>query len=55
MDKKKPLYKELPYKYKKKISFINLRGQYKAGKRGPLKEDSFLGVKGINMSYIDLG
>jgi hypothetical protein len=35
-------------------SLVNLRGQYKVKKRGTLKEDSSLGLKGINILYINL-
>ena len=48
-------YKELPNKGKDKRGPINLGRQYKAKKRGTLEEDSSLGLKGINMLYINLG
>ena len=51
----RPLYKELPNKGKDKRGPVNLGGQYRAGKRGTLEEDSSLGLKGINISYVDLG
>ena len=50
-----PLYKELPHSSKDKQGFIRLKGQYRVGKRGTLEEDSSLGLKGINMSHINLG
>ena len=49
------LYKGLPNKGKSKQSSTNLRGQYKVKKRGTLEEDSSLGLKGINILYINLG
>jgi hypothetical protein len=49
------LYKRLPNKGKSGRSSINLRGEYRVGKRGTLEEDSSLGLKGINMSYVNLG
>ena len=52
---KKLLYKGLFNKGKSRKSFINLRGQYKVKKRGILKEDFSLGLKGINILYINLG
>jgi hypothetical protein len=36
-------------------SLVNLRGQYRVKKRGTLKEDSSLGLKGIDILYINLG
>jgi hypothetical protein len=36
-------------------SLVDSRGQYRVGKRGTLKEDSSLGLKGINILYINLG
>jgi len=50
----RPLYKGLLDKGKKGQGFINLGGWYRAGKRGTLKKDSSLGLKGINILYIDL-
>jgi hypothetical protein len=44
----------LPNKGKSRQGFIN-PGQYRVRKRGTLKENSFLGLKGINMLYINLG
>ena len=52
---KRPLYKRLPNSSKGKRGSINLGGQYRVGKRGTLEEDSSLGLKGINMLYINLG
>jgi len=52
---KRPLYKGLPNSGKDKQGLANLEGWYRAGKRGTLKEDSSLGLKGINMLYINLG
>ena len=49
------LYKELSYSSKDKRGFIRLKGQYKVRKRGTLEEDSSLGLKGINILYINLG
>ena len=48
-------YKELPDKGKGRRGSINLGGQYRVRKRGTLEKDSSLGLKGINMLYIDLG
>jgi hypothetical protein len=42
-------------KGKSRQSLINLKGQYKVKKKGTLKEDSSLGLKGINISHINLG
>jgi hypothetical protein len=47
-------YKGLPNKGKSRQSLVNLRGQYKVKKRGILKEDSSLGLKGINILYVNL-
>jgi hypothetical protein len=52
---KKLFYKGLPNKGKSRQSLINLRGQYRVRKKGILKEDSSLGLKGINILYINLG
>ena len=52
---KKPLYKGLPNKSKSKQNSINLKGQYKVRKKETLEEDSSLGLKGINILYINLG
>ena len=49
-----PLYKELSYSGKDKRSFIRLKGRHRVGKRGTLEEDSSLGLKGINILYINL-
>jgi len=51
----RPPYKELPDKGKDKQGPVNSGGQYGAGKKGTLEEDSSLGLKGIDMSHIDLG
>jgi len=48
-------YKGLPNKYKIGRGFINLGGKHGVGKGETLKEDSSLGLKGINMLYINLG
>jgi hypothetical protein len=45
----------LPNKGKSRQSLINLRGQYRVRKKGTLEEDSSLGLKGIDMLYINLG
>ena len=50
----RPFCKELPYSSKDKQGFIRSKGQYRVGKRGTLGEDSSLGLKGINMLYINL-
>ncbi len=50
----RPLCKELPYSSKDKRGFIKLKGRYRVGKRGTLGEDFSLGLKGINMLYVDL-
>jgi hypothetical protein len=55
MQPERPLYKGLPNKGKSRQDSINPRGQYKVGKREILKEDSSLGLKGINILYINLG
>ena len=54
MRPKRLLYKRLPSKGKSKQSPINLKGQYRVKKRKTLKENSFLGLKGINILYINL-
>jgi hypothetical protein len=51
---KRLLYKGLPNKGKSKQSPINPRGQYRVRKRGTLEEDSSLGLKGIDILYINL-
>jgi hypothetical protein len=51
---KGPLYKGLPNKSKSRRSPVNPREQYRVGKRGTLKENSSLGLKGINILYINL-
>ena len=48
------LYKELSYSSKDKQSFIRLKGRHRVRKRGTLEEDSSLGLKGINISHINL-
>ena len=55
MQLKGPLCKGLPNKSKSKRSSVNLKGQYKVKKRETLKEDFSLGLKGIDILYIDLG
>jgi len=45
----------LPDKGKNGQGSVNLGGQYRVGKRGTLKKDFFLGLKGINILYINLG
>jgi hypothetical protein len=45
----------LPNKGKSRQSLVDLRGQYRVKKRGTLKEDSSLGLKGIDILYINLG
>jgi hypothetical protein len=52
---KRLFYKGLPNKGKSRQSLVDLRGQYGVRKRGILKKDSSLELKGINMLYIDLG
>ena len=47
-------YKGLPNKGKSRQSLVNSREQYKVRKRGTLEEDSSLGLKGIDMSYVNL-
>jgi hypothetical protein len=42
-------------KSKNRQSPVNLEGQYRVRKRGILKKDSSLGLKGINILYINLG
>jgi hypothetical protein len=41
-------------KSKSRQSLVDSRGQYRVGKRGILEEDSSLGLKGIDILYIDL-
>ena len=55
MQPKRLLYKRLPNKGKSRWGSVNLRRQYKVGKRGILKKDSSLGLKGIDILYINLG
>ena len=55
MRPKRPLYKGLPNKGKSRQGSVNLRGQYRVKKKGTLKEDFSLGLKGINILYINLG
>jgi hypothetical protein len=52
---KRLLYKGLSNKGKSRQSPINPRGQYGVRKRNFLEEDSSLGLKGINILYINLG
>jgi len=51
----RPLCKELPDKGKNGRGSINSGEQYRVRKRGTLEEDSSLGLKGINILYINLG
>ena len=55
MRPKRLFCKGLPNKGKSGQSLINPKGQYKVKKRGTLEEDSSLGLKGIDMLYINLG
>ena len=55
MQLKKLFYKGLPNKGKSGQSLIDLRGQYRVKKKETLEEDSSLRLKGINISYINLG
>jgi hypothetical protein len=55
MRPKRPFYKGLPNKGKSRQSLVNSRGQYRVKKRETLKENSSLGLKGINILYINLG
>src|SRR5438128_1658818 len=50
----RPFCKELPHSSKDKRGFIKPKGQYRVRKRGTLKEDSSLGLKGIDILYINL-
>ena len=43
----------MPSKGKSGQSPVNLKGQYKVGKRGTLKEDSSLELNRINILYIN--
>ena len=54
MRPERPPYKELPYSSKDKRGFIKSKGRYRVRKRGTLGEDSSLGLKGINILYINL-
>ena len=45
MQPKRPLYKRLPSKGKSKQSPVNLREQYKVGKKGTLKKKLLFKVK----------
>jgi hypothetical protein len=54
MQLKRPFYKGLLNKGKSRQSLVNLRGQYRVRKRGILEEDSSLGLKGIDILYINL-
>jgi len=51
----RPLCKELPDKGKNGQGSVNLGGQYRVKKRGTLEKDFSLGLKGINILYINLG
>ena len=55
MRPERPLYKKLPNKGKSRQGSVNLKRQYRVKKRGTLEEDSSLGLKGIDMLYINLG
>jgi hypothetical protein len=46
--------KGLLNKGKSRRSLVDSRGQYRVRKRGTLKEDSSLGLKGIDILYINL-
>ena len=50
-----PLRQGLPDKGKNGQGSVNTGGQRGVGKRRTLEEDSSLGLKGINMLYINLG
>jgi hypothetical protein len=54
MRPKRPLCKGLPNKDKSRRGSVNPEGQYRVRKKGTLKEDSSLGLKGINILYINL-
>ena len=45
----------MPNKGKSRQGSVNPKGQYRVGKRRILKKDSSLGLKGINILYINLG
>jgi len=45
----------LPDKGKNRQGSVNLGGQYRVRKRGTLEEDFPLGLKGIDMLYVNLG
>ena len=51
---KRLFYKGLPNSSKDWRGLINLGGEHRVRKRGTLREDSSLGLKGINMLYINL-
>jgi len=51
----RPLCKGLPDKGKNGQGSVNLEEQYRVRKRGTLEKDSSLGLKGINILYINLG
>jgi len=55
MRPERPLCKELPDKGKNGRGSINLGEQCGVRKRGTLEEDFSLGLKGINILYINLG
>ena len=44
----------MPNKSKSKWNSTDLKRQYRVRKRGTLKKDFFLGLKGINILYINL-
>ena len=54
MRPERPFCKGLSNKGKSGQSLVDLRGQYGVKKRGILKEDSSLGLKGIDILYINL-
>ena len=54
MQPKRLFYKELFSKDKSRQSSVNSKAQYKIKKKRILKEDSSLGLKGINILYINL-
>jgi len=55
MRPERPLCKGLPDKGKNRQGSVNSEEQYGVRKRGTLEEDSSLGLKGIDISHINLG
>jgi len=55
MRPERPLCKGLPDKGKNGQGSIDLGRQCEVRKKGTLEEDSSLGLKGINILYINLG